>query len=364
MTATDEFDPYLAWLDIKPAEHPVDHYKLLGLERFEADEDLIRQAADSRMSHVRKFQTGPRGRFTQKLLNELAAAKICLLNPSTKTTYDAVLRGTAAASPIGAPIPPPVQEWDGPEDSISPPPSADAGRIEPTPPPVEEYSNATPDTKPTQGFAHPRVRRRRTNRLGVVIGIMLLLGIAGGVVIAIVSQQTDSPDRKRAVDANNSDRGDPAAGDQPTSPPQDNDPTVIDQEANGSFQFPATLAKLEGTDLKRVNQGPEAVITNWTNKEDVLRWDFRATKTGIFKAEVVYTTEEASVGGRYLIEIGRKASKVEEVRTGNPPGSVVTDELFVVISRKGLNQIRLRAVKINGGELMKFHSLKLIPRSS
>ena len=59
--ATSEFDPYQQWLGIAPHERPADHYRLLGLPRFETDVERIARAADERMALVRSYQTGPRG---------------------------------------------------------------------------------------------------------------------------------------------------------------------------------------------------------------------------------------------------------------------------------------------------------------
>ena len=65
-----------------PAERSApNHYRLLGVELFEANADAIENAADQRMTHVRSFQTGKYSDLSQKLLNEIAAAKICLLMP-------------------------------------------------------------------------------------------------------------------------------------------------------------------------------------------------------------------------------------------------------------------------------------------
>lgn len=114
---SDEFDPYLQWLGIRPEERPVDHYRLLGVQRFESNSATIGAAADERMALVRKFQTGPRGAHTQRLLNELATARVCLLNPLTKATYDDFLRGLASVSASGSPAPP----LTGSESSVLPP---------------------------------------------------------------------------------------------------------------------------------------------------------------------------------------------------------------------------------------------------
>lgn len=88
----ERFDPYLQWLGIRDRERPPDHYRLLGVDPFESDPEVLTHAADRQMAHVRTFQTGKHSAESQRLLNELAAAKICLLNPEKKTEYDARLR--------------------------------------------------------------------------------------------------------------------------------------------------------------------------------------------------------------------------------------------------------------------------------
>ncbi|HQU46303.1 MAG TPA: hypothetical protein PK867_26085, partial [Pirellulales bacterium] len=77
---SESLDPYRKWLGIPPAEQPPDHYRLLGVGRFEDDPDTISNAADRQMAHVRTFQTGPHSAVSQKLLNEIAAARVCLLD--------------------------------------------------------------------------------------------------------------------------------------------------------------------------------------------------------------------------------------------------------------------------------------------
>src|SRR5688572_24758905 len=101
----DSFDPYLNWLGIEPHERPLDHYRLLGLARFESRREVIQAAADQRMAYIRSFQAGPRVAHTQKLLNELATAKLCLLDPTGKAGYDASLQARHAPPPQ-PPLPP------------------------------------------------------------------------------------------------------------------------------------------------------------------------------------------------------------------------------------------------------------------
>jgi len=108
------FDPYLQWLGIRDPQRPPNHYRLLGIELFESDPDVISNAADRQMAHVRTFQAGRRSAESQQVLNELAGAKVCLLNPSKKEPYDAQLRaelgsaGPAASVLVSGEIRPPA----------------------------------------------------------------------------------------------------------------------------------------------------------------------------------------------------------------------------------------------------------------
>lgn len=94
---SEHFDPYHQWLGIPAKDQPPNHYRLLAIEPFEASSDVIANAADRQMAHLRTFQTGRHGRESQELLNQVAAARICLLNPSQKAEYDRRLRSKTDA---------------------------------------------------------------------------------------------------------------------------------------------------------------------------------------------------------------------------------------------------------------------------
>jgi hypothetical protein len=101
-----EFDPYYKWLAIPPKHQPPNHYRLLGLELFESDPDVISDAAEQRMAHVRGYHLGQYMALSQRILNELAAAKVCLLNPQKKVEYDRQLRAklTPESQPAAQPM--------------------------------------------------------------------------------------------------------------------------------------------------------------------------------------------------------------------------------------------------------------------
>jgi hypothetical protein len=85
------FDPYYEWLGIPPRSQPPHHYRLLGIALFEENPSVIEHAADRQMGHVKQFQTGQHSAETQRLLNEIVGAKLCLLRPDSKRRYDAAL---------------------------------------------------------------------------------------------------------------------------------------------------------------------------------------------------------------------------------------------------------------------------------
>jgi hypothetical protein len=105
-TMSEAFDPYYKWLGIPPKDQPPNHYRLLGLEAFEWDSSVISNAADRQMRMVRTFQTGKWSKQSQALLNEISAARVCLLDPQRKTEYDRRL----AADPQAVETPPPIAE--------------------------------------------------------------------------------------------------------------------------------------------------------------------------------------------------------------------------------------------------------------
>ena len=107
-----QFEPYYQWLGIPAKDQPPHHYRLLGIELLEGNLEVIEHAADQRMAHLRTLQTGTHAALSQKLLNEVAAARVCLLNPQKKAAYDAQLRAQLPAA--GPAVPgPAVEQADG-----------------------------------------------------------------------------------------------------------------------------------------------------------------------------------------------------------------------------------------------------------
>jgi len=92
-----KFDPalsklYYEWLSIAPEDQPPTLYRLLGLRTFEDNPNVIENAANRQMTHLRTFQSGKHSAESQKILNHVASARVTLLNPAKKEEYDKLLR--------------------------------------------------------------------------------------------------------------------------------------------------------------------------------------------------------------------------------------------------------------------------------
>ncbi len=175
----EEFDPYLHWLGIRDPQRPPNYYRLLGIELFESDPEVISNAADRQMAHVRTFQTGKHSAFSQKILNELAAAKICLLNPERKAQYDAQLLAQQAAQQSMPPLtaisvggqPPPGGLWP-----VNPP-AVPVIQVEP-PSPEPEF----PETE----AVHPWFSLIATTLVAVILVLI-------GLIVAVLVQKGGQP---------------------------------------------------------------------------------------------------------------------------------------------------------------------------
>ncbi len=171
---SESFDPYLKWFGIPLRDHPIHHYRLLAIEVFEADAEVIENAADQRMAHLKRFNTGKHSALAEKLLNEVAAARVCLLSPAKKQKYDEELRqrlsgqGSAAeaAAGVATPPPPPVAAAEPAGDSF-----------------LTQFES-TPGTTLRPVHAAPKKTKTKTKTPWVVI-LAVVAGLAAVVLIIV-----------------------------------------------------------------------------------------------------------------------------------------------------------------------------------
>lgn len=217
---SEDFDPYRKWLGIPPKDQPPNHYRLLGIPHFEDDPDVIENAATRQMVHIRTYQSGKYSAASQKILNELTAAKLCLLQPDRKREYDFTLRQELEAAgklsseaPLeagddapGIPPPPPADfrssqggRWrTSPENTAT----GSSPELAPVPIPMPPLGTAVPSgtAGPVVGvqsrrpnYANIRSRRKSSGMPVLLILCSLALLALGGIVAVIIATQEPAP---------------------------------------------------------------------------------------------------------------------------------------------------------------------------
>jgi hypothetical protein len=70
---SEEFDAYYKWLGIPPKDQPPNHYRLLGIELFEENPEVIEASAERQATYLHEVSAGPNVKESQLLLNKIAA---------------------------------------------------------------------------------------------------------------------------------------------------------------------------------------------------------------------------------------------------------------------------------------------------
>jgi hypothetical protein len=140
------------WLGLAPeGGWPPDHYRLLGLERGEADVARIEEHVHQRLDTVRHYQMMHPEEATEAM-NRLAQAFVCLTDPAAKRAYDTEVLGLPAPpEPVAAPEPPP--EPRDPLAWLYTPPPIKPRPLPPTPPPLPPAQAPTPPPLPPEWVA-------------------------------------------------------------------------------------------------------------------------------------------------------------------------------------------------------------------
>lgn len=153
------FDPYHKWLGIPAKDQPPNYYRLLHLDLYESDLDVIEGAADRAMGFIRQYQSGEHAALAAKLLNEIATARLCLMKPASKAEYDAKLKkDRAQLEQVPSTNPEDVFAVQAPE----------------------------PEFESPQKFAPPpRAKKPRLKRKKSQLPSQLLIG--GGIAVAVIA---------------------------------------------------------------------------------------------------------------------------------------------------------------------------------
>lgn len=285
----DDFDPYYKWLGIPPEEQPPNHYRLLGLAKYETDADVVENAVDQRMSHIRSFQSGKRSAESQKILNALSAARGCLLDPAKKTAYDQRLQAEEAASqpvlmyeaPPGLPVPLPVRAN-----------------------PMSPMASYAPVPERHAGYGAPVVVHRgrpHTGANSLLIPLLLLGGlgvlfffVVGGAVVALVVMRK----AEVATDGDSSmvvktptDPVEPTEGGNNTTPVRPELPVIPPT---------STVAATGQYALKFAGNPGEAVV--FANSNDAFRWSRPTTVEMWYRCDVLPSNAAAVFLGQWEVD--------------------------------------------------------------
>ncbi len=178
------FDPYYKWLGIPPRDQPPHHYRLLGIEVFESDRDVIDAAANRVMSYLKDLAVADEAQYSQKLLNEVSRARLCLLNRQKKAAYDAELKAQLAERSGADPTPPPES---GPDAAVTPPPEQPAAP--PAVPPILPSETPPPVTIKVSETPHRVVRHgkkaKRERPVTMLIGLSRRALMLSGALVGL-----------------------------------------------------------------------------------------------------------------------------------------------------------------------------------
>ncbi len=101
-------DLYTRWLGVPAGDRPPDHYALLGVECLCDDLDAIESAARRRMEKLDEYALHPDPRkrqAVQRMMNEVARARVCLVSPWRKRSYDIELAERLGLEPPVSALP-------------------------------------------------------------------------------------------------------------------------------------------------------------------------------------------------------------------------------------------------------------------
>ncbi len=210
----DSFDPYHVWLGIPREHRPPTHYQLLAISPDEQDRAVINAAVTRQSAYVRNFQVGKHGADAARILGEIQAAKLCLLDTAKRAAYDARLpiqqaRPAAVPAPQAAAFPFDLDALGGPTPSA-------------------------PQTQPRR--ATPRLQtfsKQKTSRPWQLPVVGLTLAVLVAVVIGFAVSRRDEPPtiKNQSVEQVRSQENERDAAPLPTSGDSENEIASGDRRA-------------------------------------------------------------------------------------------------------------------------------------
>lgn len=347
---------YKDWLGIEAYELPPDHYRLLGVMRFEADTAKIIAAAELRMKELRSFQMGPRAALSQQLLNEVAAARNCLTSPAQKGPYDAWLQHALRTQ---------LQGYLQQGGQLPPAAAAALGLPGEQPPPL-------PPPLPSSSAGQPAADEALPEEVDGKSSLWKKLAIAGAaaaiLLIATVTVYVGRRMRKPVakpvmppVEVVHESEANPT--DKP-SEEKSTSGTVIVQGVNGHLELlPKDAVLAGGVSIK--GEGSEQTLVGWNSAEGSATWNLKLIRPSFFKVDCIYTATEAAAERTLEIYLDdAPPARVNLKPTGNDV-KARTDTGLILIKKGGPHVLTIRVREpAESGDWMLLRELRLYPQST
>ncbi|MCH2124589.1 MAG: hypothetical protein MK165_07350 [Pirellulaceae bacterium] len=339
---SDTFDPYWEWLRIRPHEHPLDHYALLGLARFEANFEIIRRVADERMEHVYGLQSNAHAEVGQRILDELSGAKACLLDSHAKSIYDANLNEKL-----------PHLE-DGPLASIA------EVQLPPTTGSVMEKTSAENTTASTLFKTSPLLRTYAAPVMGFVAMILIVvLVIRYGDRFAPEDSKRDGQNAlQRSLEG---EAKDVSIHSQVDGESNTQIPLVV-QAPEGHVTLRASTAQLHGGSMRIDTVGTTAVVTGWTFDEDFACWQFQLKKPSFFDVNLTYAVDDAALGTELHFELDGRPIKQWTVRRSGGISSFIEDQFVLALRNNGKHKLKVTTTSETPSRTVRIKTIALTPK--
>ena len=245
------FDPYYKWLGIPPRNQPPNHYRLLAIELFESDREVIDSAANRLMAYLKTLATGDDVAASQKLLNEVAAARRCLLSGKEKAAYDKKLR--AAIAP----------EAEAAEESLLAPEPFDFGRSSHAAKPAAARASRTAAAMRLKSGSKRRPWYQRPEGLVLIAGaavvVIIAIAVASGVFTTSSTQSGNRPDAR----------------------------------SGAQLVLTADKPRLCGTTIALVPDHKPAEIGSWTRTNEWVEWNVKFSQAGTYEVAAEFFTPRA-----------------------------------------------------------------------
>jgi len=132
------------------------------------------------------------------------------------------------------------------------------------------------------------------------------------------------------------------------------------QFANGRILFSSKDATIEGNSAKLESNEGNHRIGFWTNAKDTVSWDYKASRPGMYQAELTYSKASGSE-----TTIRLNAAKSQAKATLPPTGSWYRYRTIslgkVYIPQSGNTSITVACEKMDGGAVMNLKSITFTP---